>query len=259
MAAGTRTAWVLQEVAAARAGVAVAAGAGSALRADPVAWAYVLRDAVALAEPDLVLSHWDPALEADALAAGLAGDGSWVDRVLDGVPPAGSAPTGAAVELVRTLAGLPGYGGRVAVGVTPPAVVAAALGGALSAYGFDAGAPADREELTDLVADALGALITAYAQAGASVAVLAGPVDDARALLPLERAAGHARMTLVVPGTAGTAVLPPGAWGLEDEGAFGAAVRVAAAAAGAGGLLLGDGPVPAGVAPARLRAATPRR
>jgi hypothetical protein len=245
-----RTAWVLQEVAAARGGAASAVGA---LREDPVAWAYVLRDAIALAAPDVVVSHWDPALEADALVAGQAAGDDWVDRVLDAAPLAETAPASAAVELVRTLAGLPGFAGRVAVTVTCPTAVALAAGDALTSSGYDP--DDDLEELTDLLADALSPLVSAYAAAGASTVLLTGAGVDV-GTGPLERAAQHARVALLQAGGAGAPGLEAAAWSVDDD-AFAAALASAASAAGPDGLLLSAGPVPPDADPARLRAARP--
>lgn len=113
----SRRAPILQDVAA-----RMAERPASDLRQDPVGWAYALRDAVALAKPDLVVSHLDPALEADALPLG---DGDPVDALLDVEDLPGRQPVAAAIELVGTLAGLPGYGGRVAATITSPARIEA--------------------------------------------------------------------------------------------------------------------------------------
>lgn len=189
-----RTAFVLQDVAGRLAGRDPLA----ALREDPVAWAYGLRDGVALAEPALVVSHWDPALEAAALAAALADGGDWVDRVVDAAPLAETAPTAAAVELVGTLAGI--YRGKapVAALLSAPATVAAALAPTLLEDPTD---DADLAELADLAADALAALLGAYAEAGATTIVVADPSPGAVALAdaaashrPLVRALAHHRL-----------------------------------------------------------------
>lgn len=238
-----RIAWTLQDVAACRAG-----RPPSLRREDPVAFAYLLRDAIALAEPDVIVSHEDPELEADALARIVQdGEGDWVDRLMDGAPVAQTVPAAAAVTLVATLAGLPGFAGRVAVTVSGPARVATRLAGTLGPHGY--AEDADAEELADLVADALGGLVTAYAAAGATTIVVledTGAAPDA--LGPLRRAADHARVELVERGAA--TVLPAAVWTAE-AGQFTAAL----AAAPTGRLLLSDGPVPGDVDPARLRSA----
>jgi hypothetical protein len=248
-----RIAWILQEVAAHRAGRAAAE-----LRTDPVGWAYVLRDAIALAQPDLVVSHLDPEIEAEALAMlAAAGDGDWVDRLMNAPSLAGAAPAAAAVELVRTLAALPELRGRVAATVTGPASVAARLRPALEPYGY--APPGDAEELADLVADVLGGLVAAYAGAGAAAVVLLDD-DGGRALLdpaardraagPLRRAAEHARVVLHRPGDNGVVLIRASAWAAEEH-----VFTVAIGGADAGELLLSDGAVPGDVDPARLRQA----
>jgi hypothetical protein len=150
----SRRAPILQDVAA-----RMAERPASDLRQDPVAWAYALRDAVALAKPDLVVSHLDPALEADALPLG-AGDP--VDALLDVEDLPARQP------------------------------VAARLAGA-------AGAEADLEELADVAADLLAGLVEAYAAAGATTIVIAewAASPAATAAGPLERAAAHARIEAV--------------------------------------------------------------
>ena len=65
----SRSAPILQDVAATHSGRPV-----SDLRADPVSWAHALCDVVALARPDVIVSHLDPHLETDALALGDATD-----------------------------------------------------------------------------------------------------------------------------------------------------------------------------------------
>ncbi len=249
-----RIAWTLQDVAAHRAGRTAAE-----LRTDPVSWAYVLRDAIALAEPDLVVSHLDPGIEAETLAALVAaGEGDWVDRLMDAPSLAGAAPASAAVELVRTLAALPGLEGRVLATVMAPAAVAARLGPALARHGY--AGPGDAEELADLVADVLGGLVAAYAEAGAAAMLLldddggcalldAGARD--RAAGPVRRAAEHARMPLHQPGDDDVVVVRASAWTAEEH-VFTGAIGGAAAA---GGLLLSDGALPGDVPAARLRQA----
>jgi len=159
------------------------------LRTDPVGWAYALRDAAALAAPDLIVSHLDPALEADAVPDDGADP---VDALLDVEGLAATPPVSGAVELVGTLAGMPGYSGRVVATVTSPHDLAARL---LD----DRPADADLEELTEVAADVLAGLVEAYAGAGASTIVIANwtPAPQAGTLAPLQRAAAHARVEAV--------------------------------------------------------------
>jgi hypothetical protein len=129
-------------------------------REDPVGWAYALRDAVAVADPDVVVSHLDPTVERDALAPLLAGGEDPVDAVLDAPPLGGLGPALAAVELVRTLTGaLPR---PVAATLTGPATLAAALAA-------DAGDP---EELAEVCGDALAGYAALLAEAGATTIVV---------------------------------------------------------------------------------------
>jgi hypothetical protein len=179
-------------------------------RTDPMQWAYALRDVVGLARPDVLVSHWDPELEADALAAALAdgdSDGDWVDRLLAAAPLADTTPAAQAVELVGTLAGLFPGGPPVAASVTGPASVAAILAPDLIGAAADVD---DRVELADLCADALAALIGAHGAAGASLVVVvereAGflePSDLAEAQAPLVRALAHQRIDGILAGAAG--------------------------------------------------------
>ncbi|WP_205699310.1 uroporphyrinogen decarboxylase family protein [Conexibacter sp. SYSU D00693] len=255
---------------------------------DPVGWAYALRDAVAVAEPAVVVSHLDGELEAAALRAALAGGAHWSDRLLDAAPLARTAPTAEAAELVRTLVGVGRAGRPVAATLTGPWTVAARLAPeVLGDAAHDAGAQA---ELADLVADALAALLGAYAEAGASLVVVveegAGALDDvdrAGAHRPLVRALAHHRLDGVLwlpdgvgadavaggyaavarawagtgePPAGGAVRLDPALWD-QDPGAFAArwpAIAAAAERAGAD-LVLSDGPVPGGAPAANLRAA----
>lgn len=159
------------------------------LRTDPVGWAYALRDAASLAAPDLVVSHLDPGLEADAVQIER---GDPVDALLDVEVLAAAPPVSRAVELVGTLAGMPGYSGRVAATVTSPHDLAARL--------HSAGpAGSDFEELTEVAADLLAGLVEAYAGAGASAIVVAlhSPAPRPETLTPLERAGMHARIEVI--------------------------------------------------------------
>jgi uroporphyrinogen-III decarboxylase len=165
-------------------------------------WAYALRDAVALADVDVVVSHVDDRLEADALAAAIAAvEGDWVDRVLAAPPLAQLAPVSAGVELVQTLAGL--YrpsppAPPIAATMTGPATVAAYLAAQLLG---DDPAEDDLVELADLAADALAGLIGAYAEAGAQRVAITepdpgalAPEDVTGAHRPLVRALAHHRV-----------------------------------------------------------------
>jgi hypothetical protein len=243
-------------------------------RTHPMQWAYALRDAVGLAHPDVLLSHWDPSLEADALRAGAAGEGDrdWVDRLLDAPRLADASPTKETVELIRTLAGLFRGGPEVAAVVTGPASVAAALAPELLGDDPD---PDDRVELTDMCADALAGLIGAYGEAGVSTLVVVEhdatflPADDASAAhSPLVRSLGHQRISgiAVAPdgldlGGAGyeavaarwdggasppaVALVPPTLWALPPEDFPERWRALVTRAAGSAALLLSDGPLPA--------------
>lgn len=128
-------------------------------REDPVGWAYALRDAVAICEPDLVVSHLDEAAERDALAP-LVEDGDPVDALLDAPPLAALEPLGALVELVRTLAGA--LDRPIAATLIGPSTLAAALGGASE----------DAEELAEVCGDALAGYAALLAEAGAATVVV---------------------------------------------------------------------------------------
>ena len=178
----SRRAPILQEVAG-----RLAERPPSDLRDDPVGWAYALRDAAAIAAPDLLVSHLDPTLEADALPRG---DGDPVDALLDVEDLPSLAPVAAAVELVCTLAGLPGYRERVAATITAPLDVARRLA--------DGGAGPDLEELAEVSADLLAGLVEAYAAAGAgTIVIVAWEPGSEAATGPLLRAAAHARVEIV--------------------------------------------------------------
>lgn len=189
-----RFAPVLQEVAAQLAG-----RPATSMRDDPVAWAYALREAVGVVEPDVVVSHLDPTLEHDALAPLVAEAADPVDAVLDAAPLAALHPTCHAVELVRTLAGA-GGGRPIAATITGPATLAAAL----------APGAGDPDELAEVCGDALAAYAAVLAEAGAAIVVVvetAGFVAGAHA--PIVRAL---RLHAVEP------VLSSGAEGAADAG-----------------------------------------
>ena len=219
------------------------------LRSDPMRWAYALRDAVELARPDLVVSHFDDRLEADTVLGAGRPDGDPIGW-LAGVPELATLrPAAAAVELVGTLAGIYRSPGDppVAATLTGPATLAARLAPEL----FPAGAGADeRIDLADLAADLLAALARAYADAGAAVLIvlerqpelLVTDADRAAALEPLARAAAHRRVELLTSGP-GDGV-PAEVWSSPPH-EFAAAWEHAEA--GALDLLISDGPVPAGI------------
>jgi hypothetical protein len=235
----SRYAPILQEVAG-----RIAGESPLMLRSDPVRWAYVLRDAVALAQPDVVVSHFDDQLEADAVLARGSPGGDWITWLLDAPPLAALPPVAAAVELVSTLAGIYRAGPSVAATLTGPVTVAALI----APHVLPLGAGVDeRVELADLVADHLAALAGAYADAGAGLLIAIereGFLNfaDARARLlePLVRAAGHRRIEFVVtrPGRG----IAPELWSLAPEQFVSAWQQ---SVADAPELLLTDGPIPA--------------
>jgi hypothetical protein len=219
-------------------------------RTDPVRWAYALREAVSLASPDVLVSHWDPALEADALSAAAAGadaGSDWVDRLLDAAPLAQTPPAAAAVELVGVLAGLYRSGPTLAAALTGPQTLAAALARPLLGSSGGDGTEEDRLELASLCADALASLVGAYGEAGAQMLVVverdgafldgAGAAEAHSALL---RSIAHHRLPAV-------AALAPEVWA-EPPDMLAARWRALREAAGAADvLLLSDGPLPGGM------------
>jgi hypothetical protein len=242
------------------------------MRTAPMQWAYALRDAAGLAHPDVLVSHWDARLEADALASGLPADGDWVDRVMAAPALRATAPAREAVELVATLAGLFRSGPQIAATLTGPASTAAVLAPAL--LGSDPG-EGDRVELADLCADALADLVGAYGEAGATMVVvvehdaafLSGE-DASDVQSPLVRALAHHRLegVAIAPdgldlrpagyaalavrwegaGTApDVALLDPAVWDLAPDRFAERWPALHAEAATAGALLISDGPLPA--------------
>jgi hypothetical protein len=248
-------------------------------RTDPVRWAYALREAVSLASPDVLVSHWDPALEADALSAAAAGadaGSDWVDRLLDAAPLAQTPPAAAAVELVGVLAGLYRSGPTLAAALTGPQTLAAALARPLLGSSGGDGTEEDRLELASLCADALASLVGAYGEAGAQMLVVverdgafldgAGAAEAHSALL---RAIAHHRLPAVLLAPEGfggvdgyesvavrwdgtgaapaVAALAPEVWA-EPPDMLAARWRALREAAGAADvLLLSDGPLPGGM------------
>jgi hypothetical protein len=236
-------------------------------------WAYALRDAAALARPDVLVSHWDPTLEADALAAALPRpDGDWVARLLAAPALRDTGPARATVELVATLTELFRAGPPVAATISGPVSVAAAL--APSLLPDPAGAE-ERIELADLCADLLAALIGAYGDAGASIVLVLehDPSFVASAELagihaPLLRAMEHQQLEAVLvepsgaePSTAGyrlralpwegpaappaVALVSRGLWALAPEQFAERFSALLAATADADVLIVSDGPLPA--------------
>jgi hypothetical protein len=249
-------------------------------RTEPTRWAYALREAVALAGPDVLVSHWDPKLEADALRAGIGPGDDWVDQMLAAPALAQAPPTIAAVELVGLLAGLYRSGLPIAAAVSGPVTVAAAL-----AQGLLGASPAagDRVELAELCADALAALIAAYGDAGASIvlvvehhtSLLAG-ADAAGVHSPLLRAIAHQRLSAVLLAPDGfggsigyeavatrwdgsgpppaVAAIDAGLWALPPEQFAERWRELKDGGATAGVLLLSDGPLPAAMPLENLQA-----
>lgn len=220
----------------------------------PDRWAYALRDAVALARPDWVVTHHDLGLEAGAI------DALQVDRddLLD-ADLAASPQGAAALELTATLAAL--YPRRiVAASLTGPVTTAARLAATepaedLATVALDCG-------------DALAALAAAHVERGArrivvwepeaaavdpsTLADAHGPILRRLALLeseavvagpPAVHEAGYVRSAST--GSAHGAALVP-AEAFSDRTELAAALAQAARIAGEGAVLLSDGPVPEG-------------
>jgi hypothetical protein len=248
----SRYAPILQEIAG-----RIAGEDPSQLRTDPVGWAYALRDAVDLARPDLVVSHLDDRLEADAVLGATEPDEDWAGRLLSAPALAGVAPTTAVAELVRTLSAIYLARPPVAATLTAPSTMAARLAPELLPSGSS---EEDRIELAEICGDLLAGLAVAYAEAGAAVLIviesdpsfLESEADRDGALLPVERVAGHQRVELVVVG--GADGVAPGVWGLPPE-QF-AVEWPRAAAAVPGDLLLSAGAIPGDIPLENLRLAT---
>lgn len=243
---------VLDQVAARIAGVPVGA------RTDPVRWAYHLRDAIALARPDWVVTHHDPEAEADAVRAA-GGDPL-------GRPLAGTAAVGPLLELTRALAGL-----------FPRTAVAASLTGPVAlARALDGGDP-DPDLVTDC-GDALAGLAAVLVEAGATRLLVwesdAPGAGFTGALAPLLRRAATLGTPVLlrggpVPATTGVLRARPDGSGdalLVDPGVFTPGAAAAGfdrawsswRAAAAAQLVLTDGPVPHDCDLATVRAAGER-
>ncbi|MTD44704.1 hypothetical protein GKE82_10480 [Conexibacter sp. W3-3-2] len=198
--------------------------------AEPERWAYALREAVALARPDMLVLGWDGGFETGALATVVGGAADPVDAIYDADRPLCEQPQGAAlVTLVGTLRQLFGGRPRLALAVRGPAALADGLG-----------APAD-DELADLCADQLVDLLLACAAVGIDTVVLRG--EDQRADGPVVRALDHARVALVRPGM--VELLPAASWSTIGASEL-------AAARAAPHLVLSDGPVPGNLELERL-------
>lgn len=223
-------------------------------RLAPDRWAYALRDAVALARPDWIVTHHDLGLEADAIAS-LEID---LDDLLD-ADLAASPQGAAALELTATLAAL--YpGGVVAASLTGPATTVARL------------AEHRAEAVDDLATaaldcgDPLAALAAAHAERGARRIVVwepqaevLEPGDLAQAHEPILRRlalldveaviagppavheAGYARSASAVSGQR-AALLPASAFSGREQ--LAGALAEASRLAGEDGVVLSGGPVP---------------
>jgi len=213
---------------------------------DPTRWAYALREAVVLARPDVLVVGWDGQFELGALRAIVADapPGGVADALADADGRLRDRLTAAAlVSVIATLRGLFSAGPQVTVAVLGPATLA----GALCGEGDDA------DEVADLCADQLVDLLGACVEAGATAVVLrdhAPPagVDAHAARRPVARALAHQQVELfVVPDEDGVVELvPPATWLLGAE-SFGPEIARLRGLAAAGRLVLGDGPLPAGL------------
>jgi len=220
----------------------------------PGRWAYALRDAVALARPDWIVTHHD--LQLEALAAAEEVDS--VENAPD-ADLAASALGGAALELTETLRGL--YpSGIIAASVTGPVTMAARLAARLAESDIDLEAAA-----LDC-GDAVAALVAAHAERGASRVIVWEP--DAGRLEPGALAQAHEpllrRLALLgvdavavgaeslrdcdyaalacATGGRGAALL--GADAFDDSASVDAALAGVQESAGADAILISDGPVP---------------
>lgn len=215
---------------------------------DPAAWAYALRDAVALARPDVLIVGWGAGFELAALRDVVEGAdaGSVTDALYDAPGPLRARPPAQALStLVATLAGLFPGGPSVALAVLGPSTIAGTL----------AGPQDDGAELADLCADQLVDLLSACVEAGARSVLLREPhpipeVDATAARSPIERVLAHQQVDLVVLANELEAqsveLMAPGVWLSEDE-TFAREMSSVRAFAAAGTLVVGDGPVPGAV------------
>lgn len=181
---------VLSEVAAAISGTPA-----DSMQADPARWAYALRDAVDLARPDWIITHFEPGLEADAIA-------SAADEA-DGVGDAdlSATPAAAAVaELTGTVAAIHPTT-TIAASVTAPAAVADRLAAHFGGIEDED----ERLDLLDSCADLLADHAAALATRGAGRIIVwdrdgggFDPADRASALRPLARRLGMAAVPVVL-------------------------------------------------------------
>ena len=219
---------VLQEVA------ARISGSGSELlRERPDKWAYALREAVSLVNPDWVVTHYDLDLEAEAVAS----EADAIDDVAD-VRLEQSAPASAALQLTQTLAGL--YpAGVVAASITGPASMATRPAFAQMCEG---GSESDLVELLDLCGDALAEFAAAHVERGAQRLIVweADPsgydADDvAASQAPILRRLETLGVPVILASAAalgdGVVLIPVDSLSLES--------------AGADEVVLTDGPIPA--------------
>jgi hypothetical protein len=213
-------------------------------RTDSMRWAYELREAVSIARPAWIVSHYDAQFEADAIGELAAQpDAVWdVDVASDG-------PFAPGITLVRTLAQLDL--GPVAASITGPLQIARLL-----ASRWDAAPVLD--ELQEACGDVVAALIAAYAEAGAGEILVWEPEA---AHQPDRAAAAHGSMVrrAALAGArvslAGTAPLEGYARAMGHGLALIAATaaddieawQAAAESAGADAVVLTDGPVPGDV------------
>jgi len=222
----------------------------------PARWAYALRDAVALARPDWIVTHHDLDLEARGAA-------EQVDTVED-VPDAdllASVLGGAALELTATLRGI--YpSGIVAASVTGPATMAARL--ALRFAENDIDLETGAFDCGDVVA----ALVAAHVERGASRVIVWEPGSGAlesdalaRAHEPILRRLALLGVDAVAVGaeglsettyaalacaTGGRGAALLGSETFSDSASLDGALATAEASAGADAVVLSDGPVPRG-------------
>jgi hypothetical protein len=223
----------------------------SLMREDARRWAYALREAVTLVRPDWVLTHHDPALEADALS-GLASGDALFDVALAELAPAASA-----VELTATLAAL-----------YPTATIAASITGPGALAGALASGPLGEGVLADLevdCGDVLAALAAAHVEHGAR-RILVWETDGDGAALTAAHAAITRRLALcgvdaVLCGAPRLDAVGYAAHALRDGGRGARLIdphAFASADTRSGDVVITDGPIPADCDMALLRAAGER-
>jgi hypothetical protein len=209
---------------------------------DPMRWAYALREAVSLVKPGWVVSHFDSALEARAIAE-LASD---PDTVWD-VEVTTEGPFAPGLDLVRTLAGVDARW-TIAASVTGPRQMATSLA---ARWDVD-----DVNELQEACGDVVAALVAAYVEAGAREVLVwePEPMAAAPAHVAMARRAALAGVPLTLAGPvpldgyARVALTVPAA----DPSAWASALSVARPDA----VVVTDGPVPGDTPPDVLVALT---